>query len=88
MCQEPGSSITIDGLSLGRYPPPAQNQIMLSQNRALQEISKALTSYPMLSLLLAAGSVRCSECGEEAPAPLGSVPGFVSDLLDALGKAN
>jgi len=61
---------------------------MPSQNRALQEISKALTSYPMLSLLLAAGSVRCSERREEAPAPLGSVPGFASDLLDALGKAN
>ena len=58
---------------------------MLSQNHALQEISKALTSYLMLSLLLAAGSVRCSE---EAPAPLGSVPGFASDLLDALGKAH
>lgn len=58
---------------------------MLSQPQALQEISKALAPYPMLSLLSAAGSVRCSE---EAPAPPGSAPGFASDLLDALGKAN
>lgn len=34
---------------------------------------------------ISSGSVRCSE---EAPVPLGSVPGFASDLLDALGKAN
>lgn len=72
----------------GEISPLAQNQIMLSQNHALQEILKALTSYSMLLLLLAARSVRCSECREEAPAPLGSVPGFASDLLDALGKAN
>lgn len=69
----------------GEIFPSAQNQIVLSQNHALQEISKALTSYSMLSLLLGAGSVRCSK---EAPAPLSSAPGFASGLLDALGKAN
>lgn len=58
---------------------------MLSQACALQEISKALTSPLLLSLLLAAGSVRSKE---EAPAPLGSAPAFARDLLDALGKAN
>lgn len=65
--------------------PLTQNQITLSQNHLLQETPKASTPCPMLSLLWAAASVRCSE---KAPAPLGSVPGLASDLLDALGKAN
>lgn len=47
------------GLLLGRCPS-AQNPMMLRRDRALQ-ISEALVSHPMLSLLVAAGRGRCRE---------------------------